>query len=288
MDNWLEEKDSMDLLRRLFPEGVGGGEVMRRLCPEGWRHSTLRLAFHPGPERLWEEHCRFQENLNRLRRSDVPPDPPPDREAFFRELDAKPDRSPEPDNVELGRLVGLCLWDVLSDNHDLICPDGRIRHMGSFRMVGGILSDFIDGAPERSDPDVDFMDWMNWDMGYMDYYMGTAWVSGRTDLTAVYRLIFERLKQQGYGWRYAFPRMQVFRFGKPDSEEQDSVSYDPSASFAREQERVEKDAEFDRLQAELEQLHQDALEEAKVRPPPSTVSAFRDVYGRWPEGWPPW
>lgn len=31
------------------------------------------------------------------------------------------------------KLLGLCLWDVFSDNHDVIAADGRVVHLGSFR-----------------------------------------------------------------------------------------------------------------------------------------------------------
>ena len=37
---------------------------------------------------------------------------------------------------EATELVGLCLWDILSDNHDVIEPDGRLADIGSFRGAG--------------------------------------------------------------------------------------------------------------------------------------------------------
>ncbi len=293
MDDWIDEKESFELLRRLFPNGAGGEDVMRALCPGGWCNSPLRLAIHPTPEQRWEEHCRIHENLNRLPWRKGPPEPPPDRETFFRELENSPTRMPEPDEVELAHLVGLCLWDILSDNHDLVFPDGRIRHMGSFRMVGGILYDFIDGrkpeSTEEPDPlDVSNWDFSSWDMGYMDYYMGTIWVSGRTDLAPVYRLIFERLKILGLRWRYSFPRIGMVHFNKPESDTTNGAGYDPSEAFAREQEKEKEQAEVRRLQDELDEAYRESLEEAISRPPPSTVSAYRDVFSQWPLGWPPW
>lgn len=47
---------------------------------------------------------------------------------------------------------------------------------------------------------------------------------------------------------------------------------------------LEEEAEHQKLQEDLANLHREALEEAKTRPPPDTVSAFRDVYGHWPKG----
>ena len=48
--------------------------------------------------------------------------------------------------AKLGYLIGLCLWDILSDNHDLILPDGRVVHLGSFKGAAGLISDFVAGG----------------------------------------------------------------------------------------------------------------------------------------------
>jgi hypothetical protein len=42
---------------------------------------------------------------------------------------------------------------------------------------------------------------------------------------------------------------------------------------------------MDRL---LEEGHREALDAAKDRPPPPTVEAYRQAYGEFPRGWPPW
>jgi hypothetical protein len=38
---------------------------------------------------------------------------------------------------------------------------------------------------------------------------------------------------------------------------------------------------------ELGHLNDEAVERARLEPPPATVAAYRDVYGELPEGWPP-
>ena len=43
--------------------------------------------------------------------------------------------------------------------------------------------------------------------------------------------------------------------------------------------------------AKLEEIFQpsaEQIEAEKSKPPPETVLAYRDVFGKWPEGWPPW
>ena len=97
-------------------------------------------------------------------------------------------------------------------------------------------------------------------------------------------MIFVRLKAQGLDWQYAFPKLQVIRFQKPEAEGKEWENYNPSQSFAEE----EEEREHTRLEAELEAAHQESLEAAKKLPPPHTVTAYQAVYGHDPHGWPPW
>ena len=41
--------------------------------------------------------------------------------------------------AEVRELVGLCLWDVFSDSHEVTAADGRLLDLGSFRASGGFL-----------------------------------------------------------------------------------------------------------------------------------------------------
>lgn len=56
-----------------------------------------------------------------------------------REYQPEPVKSDE----EVTELVGLCLWDVFSDNHDVIAADGRISDIGSFRGAGAFLDEHL-------------------------------------------------------------------------------------------------------------------------------------------------
>jgi hypothetical protein len=44
---------------------------------------------------------------------------------------------------EVTELVGLCLWDTFSDNHDVITADGRVADIGSFRGAGAFLDEHL-------------------------------------------------------------------------------------------------------------------------------------------------
>jgi len=46
-------------------------------------------------------------------------------------------------------------------------------------------------------------------------------------------------------------------------------------------------ADTARLRTEIDEMNACAREEAMDRPPPATVRAYHQVYGRHPRGWPP-
>jgi len=182
--------------------------------------------------------------------------------------------------ANLGHLVGLCLWDILSDNHDLILSDRRVVHLGSFRSAAGIISDFAAG--ERS---IGFRSGEE----YLDFYMGTWAIKNRNALKPIYRHIFSRLRECGVDWKYSFPRLHVIRFEpKEEHTGENFESYDSSASFAAGQKEQAENEQYARVQEELEKLHQESIELARSKPPPVTVQAYFEVFGNWPSGWPPW
>ena len=124
---------------------------------------------------------------------------------------------------ELTELVGLCLWDVFSDNHDVITADGRVADIGSFRGAGAFLDEHLMG--NRG----------GWDEGdYLRFYLGTIWINARADLTPMYAMIFRRIKALGGDWVYHFPELGLVDLGgvQPDSE---AVGrYSPNEALAAE------------------------------------------------------
>ena len=91
---------------------------------------------------------------------------------------------------------------------------------------------------------------------YMDFYMGTMTSTDRTTPAALYRWVFGGLFAASCDWHYAFPRLHLVSLEwQPDP---NLAQYDPSAAVATER-----------------------------GPPPTIVQAYREVAGRWPDGWPP-
>jgi len=186
----------------------------------------------------------------------------------------------EPVNAreEVTELVALCLWDVFSNNHEVIGADGRVADIGSFRGAAGFLVEYLTG------PNDDL-----WSMDYRRFYMGTIWISDRADLTPVYVMIFRRLKALGADWEFHFPQLGIVDLSplRDTLERQKPEEYSPSEAFGKEQEERERQAEVERFRAELAEGSAQARRDALDYPPPATVRAYQTVYGRDPKGWPP-
>jgi hypothetical protein len=266
MDDWRNERftdaELHALLDRLFPQGLAGGDVFEEIAPDGWERSPLLACFHPSVERVFEERLQLHRNI----------EAEPTLEELQREYQPQPVRPHE----ELTELVGLCLWDVFSDNHDVIAADGRVVDIGSFRGAGAFLDEHLTG------------DRNSWRAGdYLRFYLGTIWIAARADLTPVYLMIFRRLKALGGSWVYHFPELGLVAFGDLPADSEPPARYSPSEALAVERKTREREAEVSRLRAELEEMNAHAREDAMDRPPPATVRAYRQVYGRDPRGWPP-
>ena len=181
---------------------------------------------------------------------------------------------------EVPELVGQCLWDVFSDGHEVIGPDGRVLDLGSFRASGAFLAETMNRQTGSEHYD------------YLSFYMGTAWIAHRADLTPVYRMIFRRLRSRQLDWVYHFPRLHAvdlrpLKEAIDQGHEPDWLNYSPSEALAKEQEQSEQDKNLADLRESLDAGYHEAIEEALKGPPPPTVRAYQEVYGDFPHGWPP-
>ena len=276
-DRYGEEELAAEF-EQLFPHGFAGPDVLNELAPAGWATSPLVAVCHPTVEQVYDEALRIHRNLGSLRRPDdarpLPPEPTLDEVARdYQERPVEPER-------EIRELVGQCLWDVFSDNHEVIAADGRRLDLGSFRASGGFLAEVLN-RQIGAEP-----------YGYLDFYMGTVWVAGRADLTPVYTMIFRRLRDRGLDWVYHFPRLCVVDMrplleslepkARPEWEH-----YDPSEALAKAEEDHARDRQSSELRDSLDEAYREAVDAAQDQPPPATVRAYAAVYGHWPKGWPP-
>jgi hypothetical protein len=277
----LNESELIPFFDKLFPNGFAGADVLAEIAPDGWEKSPLLACFHPGPEQVFKERLQMHRNIARLtdkRREKNPDDPKlaPSPEPTLDEIRKDWQESPVNAVEEVTELIGQCLWDVFSDNHEVIAADGRIVDIGSFRGASAFLDEYLSKTPKEM-----------FSMDYMRFYMGTIWISGRADLTPVYMMIFRRLKEMGANWEYHFPEIGIVDLSPLREQMEKPEEYSPSESFGKEQEEKERQAELDKMRADLAAGNQEARREAMDRPPPATIVAYQQIFGRDPKGWPP-
>jgi hypothetical protein len=284
MDEWqkgrLTDAELHALFDRLFPHGFAGSDVLAEIAPGGWERSPLVACFHPSVERVFDERLHFHRNLEKLRSmhskresaGGAASSPEPTLDDVRREYQPHPVQQDE----ELTELVGMCLWDVFSDNHEVIAADGRVADIGSFRGAGAFLDEHLTSRDSWHEGD------------YLRFYLGTIWIGGRADLTSVYAMIFRRLKALGSDWVYHFPELGLFDLTPPHAEaELPPTGYSVSEAAVTELKAQRRRAEVQQFRADLADMNARAREEAMDHPPPATLDAYRQVYGRDPRGWPP-
>ena len=276
----LTDAELRALLDRLFPHGFAGPDVLDEIAPDGWERSPLLACFHPSIERVFEERLSMHRHLEKLRRmrrvrrgaTSGILQPEPTLEDVQRVYEPGPVQRDE----EVTELVGMCVWDIFSDNHEVITADGRLADLGSFRGSSAFLDEYLnpDGGWWREGDD-------------MRFYMGTIFLRNRADLAPVYSIIFRRLHAVGADWIYHFPELYMVELPARNSNRKTSGRYSVAKGAAETLKSQRDRAALDRLREELAAIHAQAREEAMDRLPPATVRAYRAVYGRDPRGWPP-
>ena len=143
-------------------------------------------------------------------------------------------------------LWGDVLWDVFSNNNDVVGPGGERYDLGSFRGTGRFLADCLNDrlAAEAGDEPADRT---HGPFDYIDFYMGTwgLFRDGDEPGRSFYAHVFRRLQERGCDWRFAATALADLPEG--------DAPVDGPPPFAR------ADGE-----------------------PPAIARAYRDVYGQWP------
>jgi len=269
------------LFDRLFPHGFAGQDVVDEIAPNGWQQSPLLACFHPSVERVYEEQVLMHRNLEALRQLRAPRDGTvvnvSASEPTLDDVRKEYEPAPVEADAEVTELLGSCLWDIFSDNHDVIAADGRLADIGSFRGASAFIDAHVtrdhDGSREGD---------------HMRFYMGTILIGQRADLTPVYVMIFSRLKAAGADWVYHFPALGIVELPSGDQESTPSApGYSVSRGAVAELDAQHRRAGMQRLRDDLADINARAQEAAMDREPPATVRAYRQVYGHDPRGWPP-
>ena len=180
--------------------------------------------------------------------------------------------------------LGDVLWDVFSDNHDVVGPGGERYDLGSFRGTGGFLADHLNDrlAAEGDEPGPEVEPGP---FDYIDFYWGRAGSSARAARRTRPPAVLRPRVREAAGARVRLAvrpaAIGVVRFDRPDEETDDPARYDPNAALAAEAERDEKEEQLGEFARQLAEANAEAFERA-VREPPLVVRAYREVYGEWP------
>lgn len=244
--------------------------LISKFAPDSWERSSLFVAKYPSPQERYERNLQMHRNIESLAKKAGRSLPEPRLEDFENE----PLPISESPLEDLLDLLGDCVWSVFSENHDVLAIDGAVYHLGSWRGSGRFIADFINEHYP-----------VNGKYGYLDFYMGLLYDEDRAKCASIFRYIFEVLKQEGCDWRYSFPGTGVVSFAQPPQAGADPANYDPAAALQAEMEYEAKQREVADLQARLDKEREEEMEAARYKAPPAAVQAYRDIFGKWPEGW---
>lgn len=178
------------------------------------------------------------------------------------------------------RFAGLIIWDIFSNNHEVILQDGTVANIGSWRGSGRVIGDVLNG-----------MELSKVEYGYLDFYMGTFLEDSVDDeiLVPYYRRAFDLLKILQCDWDYSFPGTYLISpvSSASKSEEVDKVDYDPQVFAEKELAAAKKKAELDKFRQLLDDIEDEEKEDALYKRPPAIIRAYKEEFGHWPDGWPP-
>lgn len=251
--NVLTATEYWQLFQRMFPNGLRDPAIVAVLATEGWEHSPLVRTAHPTPAQLREESHSIRSRIQDLRRACGLP-------AIVEDISDLTGETSKPESqieavTECAELLGLCLWHLFSDNHEVRTVEGNTVDLGTCRSAAAFLTDFLEHPHQRPSSLEGF--------DYIRFYIKCNLVKGRADLTPVYALIFLRMRRCGLAWRYVHPTLALANLGTDDSAE--------AIEFVR----------------WIREANYESIRLAREQPPPAIVMAYQSVYGQWPEGWPP-
>lgn len=262
------------LFHALFPNGLGSEDIRAIVAPDGWANSPY-VAYVPTVEEAYET-AKARQSLDELMARFQMDEakkvvPIGDFDNFKAHYQAE---TPNP-SVELQELVGSCLWDIFSDNNDVV-KDNTVYHLGSFRGSADFIAEWLNTQGDKS-------------YTYMDFYMGTSMKDAEdTDMSPVYEMIFKRLKQAGCDWVFNFTQIGIVDFSNSNNQKTvNPEDYDPNKALEKELKQKEEQKAKDDFKAKLEEMNAQEREDALYKPPPKVVQAYQTVFGKFPIGWPP-
>lgn len=267
---YKSNNECIDILRFIFRDAA---QFYNKIAPDGLKNTDLVLFLHPDAQQQCEEHIRIRDNISRLIRKSNQED----KEIKIRDF-KQDDLTNISEYNEFLYVLGLSIYDIFSNNHEVIGNDNRIYDLGSFRGSGRFVADFFND--NFSDNPVKY--------DYIDFYMGTIWIKERGDLTPFYEYIFQKLKDFRCDWKYSFPRMHLIDVKEmlDTSIEDELEDYKPEKALQKQPDLTGKDDQAKEFQEKLDKIYYEEYEEAKYKPLSQIVLSYKNIYGQLPNGHP--
>lgn len=271
------DAECQQLFQDLFPNGFDSNDLMYTLAPDGWENTPYVMPT-PSIENAYQG-AKARQSLDKLMASIKSGNMAglENIEEFESFEDFKAHYQAEtPDyNLELQETIANCVWDIFSDNNDVV-KNNRVFHLGSFRGSASFIADLLNQTNEK-------------EYSYIDFYMGNSAKEDDTcDYSPVYELIFKRLKEAGCDWVFNFTQMGLVDLSSAKGQAPDKPeNYDPNKALEAELKQKEEQKAKDDFKAKIEEMNAKAREDALYKPPPKVVQAYRTVFGQFPTGWPP-
>jgi hypothetical protein len=263
-------KEGIELLKYIFHDSMS---LYKKIAPNGWKNSEFVHFFHPTAKQQYEEYIRITENIKRMSKKQEKESEKPDKNEFSEDT-----LESVKEIEEFLKVLGLSVYDIFSNNHEVTGADGKVFDFGSLRGSGGFIADFFNYH----------LDNLSHAYDYLDFYMGSIWINERADLMPFYEFIFQKTKDYGCNWKYHFPRFYLINLGKIVGQDKDQKpsEYDPEKAILNDLKQKKEDKETKQMQEELDNSFREEYEEAKYKPPEKVVQAYKNIYGMFPEGHP--
>ena len=174
-------------------------------------------------------------------------------------------------------LIGIAIWDIFSNNHEVISSNNKVYDIGSWRGSGRTISEIINNNFKENES-----------YGYLDFYMGSfCQIESEINLKEIYKEIFKFLKSFGCDWYYSHSRIYMVDFRDTKEEKsQDNLFYDSNKAVEVELEEKKENENLKELQDLLDEDFEKRLKKSREQPLPEIIVAFKDVYGYLPKGSP--
>jgi len=273
LDDNLQKTDAecTEILNYIFCDVLS---LYNIVAPNGWISSEYIHFLHPTTKQQIDENKLMTDRINKLMKTEKGKE-----EDHFDISDFKQDELIGINEFEeFLYILGLAVYDIFSNNHDVIGYDKKTFDLGSLRGSGHFIADFLN--ENYNNPSNSYE--------YMDFYMGTIWIRSRGDLTPFYEFIFLKLKEFHCDWNYFFPRLFLIEPKKifDSLDIQDYTNYKSEFAVLNELGLTEEDRQAKKLQEEFDKAYEDEYEEAKYKPLNQIVKAYKNVYGVLPNGHP--